>query len=485
MVTAATTTAPTTTTKDTTLDMRNLALAMPGPSSATADFGAWKVVPRKTKKKADRSRIERAENKQEQNMEERSRLRAGSHTAKELDKKQQPTPKTHSGECSRSERAITTALPNRAAQTGGSCSKPRAETSKGNAGPSQKSPMKKPAQSIPTPHPNQRVGGPRGSRGKKNKRSRPDDSFSPNTENKRPKPDLSRRREGVNYRDATTSHLAVAVVLQPFREMTQEEGETIRKAIEGRIFADIAAAVAANESPQNAGLPVFLGKSFVAEGALKMWCENDRTLLWLTKNLRRIESPRQGLHLTVIPQSELEPRVRCGLKVPGYGGEMGHLQSILGYQNPQYDVASWSLYGCSEDPEEENTYFLNIGIPRSQIPTILAQERRVNYSTGSIYIRFFTENGLSETPPPPPPTTNQPTTNQQTTNQPTTTDSTMATTTKDKDTGPTTAKPAEAPPKTTPAIWEEHLLGDDEMTTEEDESADKLSTSSISSPDRS
>ncbi|CAH0722006.1 unnamed protein product, partial [Brenthis ino] len=48
---------------------------------------------------------------------------------------------------------------------------------------------------------------------------------------------------------------------------------------------------------------------------------------------------------------------------------------------------------------------LYLGIPRDEIPKLLAEDRRVAYSHGSIYIRFFTPEGLSDVPPEEEPKT--------------------------------------------------------------------------------
>ncbi|CAH0730642.1 unnamed protein product, partial [Brenthis ino] len=42
--------------------------------------------------------------------------------------------------------------------------------------------------------------------------------------------------------------------------------------------------------------------------------------------------------------------------------------------------------------------FLYLGLPRDEIPKILAEDRRVAFSHESIYLRFFTAEGLSDVP---------------------------------------------------------------------------------------
>ncbi|XP_039761270.1 uncharacterized protein LOC120634606 [Pararge aegeria] len=130
-----------------------------------------------------------------------------------------------------------------------------------------------------------------------------------------------------------------------------------------------------------------------------MWCHDDRALSWLKELVPKLTSPKVGTGLTVIQQSDIPVRVRSGLFVPDFDAEIGHLYEVLSLQNPWYNVSLWTLYSYQKTTSSPPGVFLILGIPKEELPNILARGRKVAYSTGSIYIRFFTDEGLSDVPP--------------------------------------------------------------------------------------
>ncbi|XP_069364894.1 uncharacterized protein [Maniola hyperantus] len=230
-----------------------------------------------------------------------------------------------------------------------------------------------------------------------NKRNRPDDSISPRGEYKRPRTDHRPHRDAKDhYAKAVQSHLSVAVTTTPRTDLTQAEANTIQGLIQKAIFA---ACIEPLAPGQTRYAPAFEGKAFLSEGVLKMWCHDDQALSWLKNVVPNLTSPKSGTKLTVIQQTEIPIRVRSGLYVPDYDGEIGQLHQVLSHQNPWYKVSQWVLFSYSRTTSSPPGVFLILGIPNEELPTILERGRKVAYSTGTIYIRFFTDEGLSDVPP--------------------------------------------------------------------------------------
>ncbi|XP_052746976.1 uncharacterized protein LOC112045863 isoform X1 [Bicyclus anynana] len=145
--------------------------------------------------------------------------------------------------------------------------------------------------------------------------------------------------------------------------------------------------------------PTFSGKAFLSEGVLKMWCEDDQALEWLNAVLPRLKSPREGFRLNIINQRDITKRVKGALYVPSYRGEIGVLHRILQRQNPKYDVGSWTLHNFKRSTGKPPGVFLILGIPQERIKTILDNDRRIAYSTGTIYLKFYVGEELSDVPP--------------------------------------------------------------------------------------
>ncbi|XP_045770022.1 uncharacterized protein LOC123870696 [Maniola jurtina] len=229
------------------------------------------------------------------------------------------------------------------------------------------------------------------------KRDRLDDTISPRGEHKRARTDDRHTRDAKgSYATAAQSHLSVAVTTTPRVDLTQDEANAIQAQIQKAIFA---ACIEPLAPGQTRYAPAFEGKAFLSEGVLKMWCHDDQACNWLINVVPKLTSPRSGTGLTVIKQTEIPVRVRSGLYVPDYDGEIGQLHQVLSHQNPWYGVSQWTLFSYRRTTSSPPGVFLILGIPNVELPTILARGRKVAYSTGSIYIRFFTSEGLSDVPP--------------------------------------------------------------------------------------
>ncbi|XP_075970111.1 uncharacterized protein LOC142972739 [Anticarsia gemmatalis] len=222
------------------------------------------------------------------------------------------------------------------------------------------------------------------------KRSRLDDTQSPRGEAKRAKTDAKPKR-AMSYADANKSHLRVAIITVPPRDLSQSQADQLREAIDDSILQ----AVLAPPSP-SVHAPSFRGRPFLLDGALAMWCEDTNALDWLGKEIGNIASPVPGTTLTVIKQSEMKKKLKAGLLIHTRITEAATLQRVLCAQNPWYKVDSWQCYDMTVDdkPQEVNSkekiVHLILGIPEDQKQAILDRDRRVAHMSGSGYIRFFT-----------------------------------------------------------------------------------------------
>ncbi|XP_075974068.1 uncharacterized protein LOC142975223 [Anticarsia gemmatalis] len=210
------------------------------------------------------------------------------------------------------------------------------------------------------------------------KRSRLDDTQSPRGEAKRAKTDAKPKR-AMSYADANKSHLRVAIITVPPRDLSQSQADQLREAIDDSILQ----AVLAPPSP-SVHAPSFRGRPFLLDGALAMWCEDTNALDWLGKEIGNIASPVPGTTLTVIKQSEMKKKLKAGLLIHTRITEAATLQRVLCAQNPWYKVDSWQCYDMTVDdkPQEVNSkekiVHLILGIPEDQKQAILDRDRRRN-----------------------------------------------------------------------------------------------------------
>ncbi|CAH0719925.1 unnamed protein product, partial [Brenthis ino] len=243
-----------------------------------------------------------------------------------------------------------------------------------------------------------------GQTNKPNKRDRLDDTISPKVSSKRPRTTHTRRDGEASYAQATLTHLNVAITTNPRTDLTDKEATDIKDQLQKAIFT-----VAGNHKgiPSNIPFaPIFLGRTTLHEGVLKLKCRDDETLAWLKGIVPTFKAPREGFCLTLIEQRQLRPKVKAALYVPDYQGDADFLHKILMSQNRYtYAVSSWQLIHYDVSKGDRPGMLLYLGIPRDEIPKLLAEGRRVAYSHGSIYIRFFTPEGLSDVPPEEEPKT--------------------------------------------------------------------------------
>ncbi|CAH2208265.1 jg17343, partial [Pararge aegeria aegeria] len=227
------------------------------------------------------------------------------------------------------------------------------------------------------------------------KRDRLVDTISPRGEHKRQRTDRQTNTRGTDAH-ATQPHLSVAITLSTRSDMTQIEASSVQSQVQKQIFATCSTKPEPGTSPY---APAFVGKALLNEGVLKLWCHDEQALSWLQEVVPRLKSPREGTGLMLIKQADKPIRVKSALYVPDFDEGIANLQQVLSLQNPWYKVSSWTLYTFKRTTSTPPGLFLVLGIPTEQLDELLSRGRRVAYSTGSIYIRFFDGEGLSDVPP--------------------------------------------------------------------------------------
>lgn len=231
------------------------------------------------------------------------------------------------------------------------------------------------------------------------KRLRPDDTLSPKDggKGKRAKTaSLTPTQTRPNYADAVKGNdYCVAVLLEPFVDLTVEQASAIEEALDEAMDAEIYAPRPSSSAPVRA--PAFRGKAFYSEGVLKMWCEDDHALSWLHRIVPQLKSPREGSKLAVRRQSEIPRRIKGGLLVPNYkGDDLDILRKKIQAQNPWYHIPQWAIYHA-ERQDEDRSLFLILGIPQDDVSILKKRDRRVAFKLGSIYVRLFEDRDVAPT----------------------------------------------------------------------------------------
>lgn len=234
------------------------------------------------------------------------------------------------------------------------------------------------------------------------KRSRPDDSTTPTGDGKRARAGSSQTR--VSYAAAfKANELCVAVMTEPFYDLTPEQANGIRKCLEKQLVDDLLNPSTADHMADIG----FRGKAHFGEGALKMWCEDDASLEWLRRAVANLASPIAGSKLVVKPQSEIQRRILCGLLVPELTLDIDNIRQILTAHNSKFvNIRTWMLVKAERQTESETPgVYLLLRIPESDVDKLKQRERRLKWMFGNIYVRILEEetgkNSAKGTAPTP------------------------------------------------------------------------------------
>lgn len=245
------------------------------------------------------------------------------------------------------------------------------------------------------------------------KRNRPEDSVTPTGEGKKVKTIKPRTRGHLSYAEATAlreNHLCVAVMTQPHVELNQTQAEGVRTAIEKMLRAHMISGRGTTTKPKDLR---FRGKAHHSEGVLKMWCEDEDTRAWLEQTVEVIDSPIINTQLVLRPQSQIPQRTLCHLFVPGHTEETEtteELIELMSAQNSHLSITNWTLLKTRPKVDPAGTSLL-FRVPEQDVEYLRANERRIYYLLGSIYIHIIERGAQQEEMPPPTEHNEQETTN--------------------------------------------------------------------------
>lgn len=221
------------------------------------------------------------------------------------------------------------------------------------------------------------------------KRSRMDDTVSPRGDHKKAKLDSSRRAP-VSYADIVQNDLCIAITGDDHKQLTVEQANAVKGYLEECIMDGA-------RDPDSDFSPGFRGKPIIADGALKLWCEDDASLRWV-KSTIAAAAEIIGMKVTVKRQKELTRRIRAALFIPDCRRSVEDTGLVLNKQNRWAQINSWTIYSHSK--QSDNTMFLTLGIPENIVPLLMNKERRLTHNLGNVYVRFYAANGSLQDEPP-------------------------------------------------------------------------------------
>lgn len=212
------------------------------------------------------------------------------------------------------------------------------------------------------------------------------ETSSPRGERKRPRLDKSKRDANRSYAQAASSDLDVAVTCGRTGLISKEVSNLVLAAIQDKIIAEASSPIQGSPAPTFRARPLFSG------GVLRLWCGNDHTLAWLRNTITELPPPT-NTSLVIRRQAEIQRRVRCGILIPDEQGRFAEPSNIgraLCYQNAWVDVKGWVLLGAHK---QADAWFVVVGVPEDQIPTLMKAERRLSFGVGTVYVKFQGPNG--------------------------------------------------------------------------------------------
>ncbi|KAI5637048.1 hypothetical protein NE865_10229 [Phthorimaea operculella] len=145
--------------------------------------------------------------------------------------------------------------------------------------------------------------------------------------------------------------------------------------------------------------PVFRAKPSYAEGYLRLWGDDQKTVDWLRNTVSAMTLP-SGEKLTVKTQAEIPKRTRVGILIPDpmdVWKEVKDIGHVLAWQNKWAQCERWLVQKAMK---QEVGWFLVVSVPNDLVPTLVAKRRCLSCLLGAVYIRFQGPGGkFYETPP--------------------------------------------------------------------------------------
>lgn len=142
--------------------------------------------------------------------------------------------------------------------------------------------------------------------------------------------------------------------------------------------------------------PRFRGRPTYKEGSLRLICEDEASVHWVTKKLEDFEHPEP---ITALKPDEIPRRVHIGIVLPGLETDLAMVGKRLFVTNPWADIQRWLAHGMHQQ-EQHSATFVTFSIPEDLVMEIMARERRLGYLLGSVYVKFKDPKGKYVSTPP-------------------------------------------------------------------------------------
>ncbi|KAI5643156.1 hypothetical protein NE865_04878 [Phthorimaea operculella] len=224
------------------------------------------------------------------------------------------------------------------------------------------------------------------------KRARTNETISPSGDQKKQKVDKSQTQPRQSYSEATKQDFAVAIT-KVNGILTQESADLILKDIMLKMISEGRVSTADDNGP------VFRAKPSYAEGYLRLWGDDQKTVDWLRNTVSAMTLP-SGEKLTVKTQAEIPKRTRVGILIPDpmdVWKEVKDIGHVLAWQNKWAQCERWLVQKAMK---QEVGWFLVVSVPNDLVPTLVAKRRCLSCLLGAVYIRFQGPGGkFYETPP--------------------------------------------------------------------------------------
>ncbi|KAJ2941459.1 hypothetical protein O0L34_g3678 [Tuta absoluta] len=133
--------------------------------------------------------------------------------------------------------------------------------------------------------------------------------------------------------------------------------------------------------------PVFRAKPSFAEGYLRWWGDDQKTVDWLKQTVSTMTLPSDE-KLTVKSQADIPKRTRVGILIPDpmcvwkETKDVGH---VLAWQNKWAQRESWLVQKALK---QAVGWFMVVSVPNDRVPTLVEKRRCLSCPLRAVYIRF-------------------------------------------------------------------------------------------------
>ena len=202
----------------------------------------------------------------------------------------------------------------------------------------------------------------------------------------------------TSYKDATLSYLKVAIIDKdnPYGKIPKDKEILVKKSLRGELDKIILSTPGTSTMKP----PMFRSWTYSGE-IIRIVCEDDNTLGWLTKAVEDLR-PWQNAALTVVRIDRLPRLTKATLWIPMEADSDHEDKEVvigrLAGQNPTLSVRRWCLFH-HEAKENPKGLLLVFGIGDEDIKTLGTRSMRIHYLFQSLALRVKTEKSTHEAEP--------------------------------------------------------------------------------------